>query len=86
MVAFTWQNTDNNENSGSGSGGVGGGGRGGDGSSYAGLDNDDDDDDMPQTELPISCGHQTTGKTDKHHTCEVLNMPEMRNCTHAENL
>ena len=62
-----------------------GGWGGGDGSSCGGLDNDDDDD-RPQIELPISCGHQTTGKTDMHCTCEVLNMPEMRNCTHAENL
>jgi hypothetical protein len=85
MVAFTWQNTDNDKNSGGGSGSVGGGERGGDGSRYGGLD-DDDDDDTPQTELPISCSHQTTGKNDMHCTCEVLNMPEMRNCTHAENL
>jgi hypothetical protein len=58
-------------------------GRGGDGSSCDGLDNDNDD--GPQKELPISRGHQTTGKTDMHRTCEVLNMPEMTNCTHAEN-
>ena len=88
MVAFTWQNTDNDENGGGSGGGGGGGvgGRGGDGSSCGGLDNDNDDDDRPQKELSISCGHQTTGKTDMHRTCEVLNMPAMRNCSHAENL
>lgn len=45
-----------------------------------------DNDDRPQKELPISCDHHTTGKTHMHRTCEVLNMPEIRKCTHAENL